>query len=75
MSEFAALFPKIYFLRSHLVDKESYHLVEIASLSQEPPVLSRDLQSGESDYENFNTASDKKTREGNKIKKEASPTK
>jgi len=39
MSEFAALFPKIYFLRSHLVDKESYHLVETTPLSQKPPVL------------------------------------
>ena len=48
MSEFAALFPKIYFLRSHLVDKESYHLIETSPLSQKPLVLSRDLQSGES---------------------------
>jgi len=49
MSEFAALFPKIYFLRSHLVDKESYHLVEIPPLSQKPPVLSGVSQKCESD--------------------------
>ena len=48
MSEFAALFPKIYFLRSHLVDKESYHLAEITSFSQKPPVLLGVSQSGES---------------------------
>jgi len=51
MSEFAALFPKIYFLRSHLVDKESYHLVEITSLSQKPPVLSSPSQKRESELE------------------------
>ena len=51
MSEFAALFPKIYFLRSHLVDKESYHLAEIPSLSQKPPVLFGVSQKLESDLE------------------------
>ena len=51
MSEFAALFPKIYFLRSHLVDKESYHLVESRSISQKPPVLSSPSQKHESELE------------------------
>ena len=51
MSEFAALFPKIYFLRSHLVDKESYHLVEITSFSQKPPVLLGVSQKCESELE------------------------